>query len=151
MAGRLIRIPLMLLLIAATGWLTIWSSTPVSIQAQPLEGLDGGRKVREDDLLDQVLAAGTLVVGTDANYAPFSFLNDQDELDGFDVDVAKEVASRLGVTVAFETPAWGDVSSRFWGAVWDVSIGSMTPTDVRALVLWFTNPYYYHPSRLCRP
>ena len=143
MAGRLARTTLMLLLIAATGWLTIWSSTPVPIQAQPLEGLDDGRAVREDDLLDQVLAAGTLVVATDPNYAPWSFLNDQGELDGFDVDVAKEVASRLGVDLEFETPDWIMVIAGGWGARWDISIGSMTPTDDRALLLWFTDPYYY--------
>jgi polar amino acid transport system substrate-binding protein len=142
-AGRLARLAFLLLLTASTGWLTIWSSTSVSIQARPLAELDGGRQVREDDLLDEVLAAGVLVVGTDANYAPWSFLNDQGQLDGFDVDVAKEVASRLGVAVAFETPDWDMVVGGNWGARWDISIGSMTPTDDRALVLWFTDPYYY--------
>ena len=142
-AGRLTRLVFVLLLTAATGWLTIWSSTAVPIQAQPLEGLDGGRQVREDDLLDEVLAAGVLVVSTDPNYAPWSFLNDEGQLDGFDVDVAKEVASRLGVALQFETPDWDMVVAGNWGGRWDVSIGSMTPTDARALVLWFTDPYYY--------
>jgi len=97
----------------------------------------------EGDLLDQVLNAGVLVVATDANYAPWSFLNEQGQLDGFDVDVAKEVASRLGVGLEFETPPWSEVVAGGWEAEWDVSIGSMTPTDDRALVLWFTDPYYY--------
>ncbi|NOZ72764.1 MAG: transporter substrate-binding domain-containing protein, partial [Chloroflexi bacterium] len=60
----------------------------------------------EEDLLDQVLASGKLVVSTDPNYAPQSFLNDAGELDGFDVNVAKEVAKRLGVEVEFVTPDW---------------------------------------------
>jgi polar amino acid transport system substrate-binding protein len=33
-----------------------------------------------------------------------------------------------------------------WAARWDVSIGSMTPTDERSEVLWFTDPYYYTPA-----
>jgi polar amino acid transport system substrate-binding protein len=98
----------------------------------------------EDDLLDQVLAAGKLVVATDANYAPWSFINDQGELDGFDVDVGREVAARLGVDVEFVTPDWEAVIGGGWDAQWDVSIGSMTPTDERAEVLWFTDPYYYN-------
>ena len=59
-----------------------------------------------EDLLDQVLAAGKLVVSTDPNYAPQSFLNADGELDGFDINVAQEVAKRLGVEVEFVTPDW---------------------------------------------
>ncbi len=100
----------------------------------------------EKDLLDLVMEAGTLVVSTDPNYAPQSFLNDQGDLDGFDVDVAKEVASRLGVEIAFETPDWDMITGGNWGGRWDISIGSMTPTEQRSEVLWFTNAYYYVPA-----
>ena len=100
----------------------------------------------EKDLLDEVLEAGKLVVSTDPNYAPQSFLNDEGELDGFDVDVAKEVAKRLGVEVEFVTPEWDIITSGNWSGRWDVSIGSMTPTEPRAEVLWFTDPYYYVPA-----
>ena len=100
----------------------------------------------EKDLLDQVLAAGKLVVSTDPNYAPQSFLNDAGELDGFDVSVAKEVAKQLGVKVEFVTPEWDMITGGNWSARWDVSIGSMTPTEPRAEVLWFTAPYYYVPA-----
>ena len=98
------------------------------------------------DLLDEIMAAGTLRVSTDPNYAPFSFLNDDGELDGFDVDVAKEVAARMGVEVAFETPDWDMITGGNWGSRWDVSIGSMTPTEQRSEVLWFSDPYYYVPA-----
>ena len=43
------------------------------------------------EVLDRVLAAKTLKVATDANWAPQSFVNDKNEMDGFDVDVAKEI------------------------------------------------------------
>ncbi len=98
------------------------------------------------DLLDQVLKSGKLLVSTDPNYAPQSFLNDDGELDGFDVNVAKEVAKRLGVEVEFVTPDWDMITGGNWSARWDVSIGSMTPTEPRAEVLWFTDAYYYVPA-----
>jgi polar amino acid transport system substrate-binding protein len=98
------------------------------------------------DLLDQVMEAGKLVVSTDPNYAPQSFINDQGELDGFDVNVAQEVAKRLGVRLEFVAPDWDLITGGNWGGRWDVSIGSMTPTEPRAQVLWFTNPYYYTPA-----
>ena len=99
-----------------------------------------------EDLLDQVLAAGKLVVSTDPNYAPQSFLNDDGELDGFDVNVAQEVAKRLGVEIEFVTPDWDLITAGNWGGRWDVSIGSMTPTEQRSEVLWFTDAYYYVPA-----
>jgi polar amino acid transport system substrate-binding protein len=98
------------------------------------------------DLLDQVMAAGKLVVSSDANYAPQSFLDDQGNLDGFDIDVAKEVAKRLGVAVEFTTPDWDLITPGGWAGRWDLSIGSMTPTAARSEVLWFTDPYYYTPA-----
>ena len=98
------------------------------------------------DLLGQVIAAGSLVVATDPNYAPQSFINDSGELDGFDVEVAKEVARRLDVRLEFVTPDWDMITGGNWGGRWDVSIGSMRPTEGRAQVLWFTDPYYYTPA-----
>ncbi|MBN1138727.1 MAG: transporter substrate-binding domain-containing protein, partial [Anaerolineae bacterium] len=98
------------------------------------------------DLLEQITTAGKLLVSTDPNYAPQSFLNDKGELDGFDVDVAKEVAKRLGVEVEFVTPDWDMITGGNWGSRWDLSIGSMTPTEDRAQILWFTDPYYYTPA-----
>jgi peptide/nickel transport system substrate-binding protein len=38
------------------------------------------------------------------------------------------------------------ITAGSWGGRWDVSIGSMTPTETRAEVLWFTDPYYYTPA-----
>jgi polar amino acid transport system substrate-binding protein len=98
------------------------------------------------DLMDAVLEAGALVVSTDPNYPPQSFLDEAGELDGFDVDVAKEVAARLGVEVEFVTPDWDLITAGSWGGRWDISIGSMTPTEERAQLLWFTDPYYYTPA-----
>lgn len=100
----------------------------------------------EEDLLKQVMDAGKLVVSTDPNYAPQSFLNDQGEMDGFDVDVSKEVARRLGVELEFTTPDWDMITAGSWGGRWDLSIGSMTITENRMEVLWFTQPYYFTPA-----
>ena len=99
-----------------------------------------------EGLLSEVMEAGVLQVSTDPNYAPQSFLNDEGELDGFDVDVAQEVADRLGVQIEFVTPDWDMIVGGNWSARWDVSIGSMTPTEPRSEVLWFTDPYYYTPA-----
>lgn len=99
------------------------------------------------DLLATIRERGKMVMSTDPNYAPQSFLNDKGEMDGFDIDVAKEVAKRLGVGLEFVTPDWDLITSGNWGGRWDLSIGSMTITPERAKVLHFTQPYYYTPAQ----
>jgi polar amino acid transport system substrate-binding protein len=95
------------------------------------------------DLLDHVLDTGELVVSVDEEYPPQSSRNDQGELVGFDVDVAREVADRLGVSLSFETPDWDALVAADWEAQFDLSIGSMTPIESRAQGLLFSNAYYF--------
>lgn len=98
-------------------------------------------------VLDEIMDAKTIVVSTDANYAPQSYLDDKGELDGFDISVAKEAAKRLGVEVKFVTPDWDLITAGKWGKRWDISVGSMTPTKERKNALLFTIPYYSSPAQ----
>ena len=97
-------------------------------------------------VLDRVMQKGVLVVANEADWPPQSFLNDNNKMDGFDVDVAKEVAQRLGVEIEFVNPEWGVITAGNWAGRWDASIGSMTPTTDRAKVLDFAAVYYYTPA-----
>ena len=106
-----------------------------------------GNGIAGKSVLEEIYAAKTIVVSTDANYAPQSFLNDKGELEGFDISVAKEVAKRLGVKVKFITPDWDLITAGKWGKRWDISIGSMTPTAERKHALLFTLPYYSSPAQ----
>jgi len=106
-----------------------------------------GNAIAGKSALEEIYAAKTIIVSTDANYAPQSFLNDKGELEGFDVSVAKEVAKRLDVKVKFITPDWDLITAGKWGKRWDISIGSMTPTKERKNALLFTLPYYSSPAQ----
>ncbi|MEX0667989.1 MAG: transporter substrate-binding domain-containing protein [Acidimicrobiia bacterium] len=100
-----------------------------------------------DDLLAKILADGEIAVSTDPAYPPQSELNPTtNEYEGFDIDVANEIASRLGVTVTWETPAWESIVSGSWQDRWQMSVGSMTVTTERAAVLDFAPAYYYTPA-----
>lgn len=100
-----------------------------------------------DDLLAQVCEEGTLTVSTDPAYPPQSSLNQETgELEGFDIDVATEIANRLGVSIAWEEPSWDLITAGSWNGRWDISVGSMTPTNDRQEVLHFTQPYYFTPA-----
>ncbi len=98
------------------------------------------------ETLDRVTSAGKLVMSSDAEYPPQSFLNDANEMDGFDIDVGRAIAERLGVELEIVTPAWEVITAGGWAGRWDISIGSMTPTESRARVLDFPAIYYYTPA-----
>ena len=98
------------------------------------------------ETLDRVLSSGKLTMSSDPEYPPQSFLNDANEMDGFDVDVGREIASRLGVELAIVTPAWEVITSGGWAGRWDLSVGSMTPPATRAQVLNFPAVDYYTPA-----
>ncbi|RKP44455.1 transporter substrate-binding domain-containing protein [Pararobbsia silviterrae] len=82
------------------------------------------------------------------DYPPFGFIDDNNQLAGFDVDVARAVAQRLGVKLVLETPAWETIVGGHWNGRWDVCICSMTPNAERAKVLDFVAPYYSSPAVL---
>lgn len=98
------------------------------------------------ETLDRVMSSKTLTLSSDPEYPPQSFLNDQNEMDGFDVGVAREIAKRMGAELKIVTPAWEIITAGNWGGRWDISVGSMTPTTARAKVLDFPAVYYYTPA-----
>lgn len=98
------------------------------------------------ETLDRVISTGKLTMSSDPEYPPQSFLNDANEMDGFDVDVGREIAKRLGAELVLVTPAWEVITAGGWAGRWDMSVGSMTPTASRGQVLNFPAVYYYTPA-----
>ena len=58
------------------------------------------------DLLAEIQEKGELVIGTEGVYPPFTFHDDSNNLTGFDVEIATEVANRLGVKPVFLETQW---------------------------------------------
>jgi polar amino acid transport system substrate-binding protein len=122
----------------------------------------GGGAPTADNLLDEIKNRGYILVSTDPNYEPQSFLNTAGsrpsdtlcpsdvlttaEMQGFDVDVATAIGDALGVETCFATPNWDIITAGNWANKWDVSVGSMTITTDRLKVLDFSVPYYYTPA-----
>jgi len=95
--------------------------------------------------LDRVMSKKAMVVATNSGWPPQSFLDDNNEMVGFDIDVSRELAKRLGVEVSFETPDWQTLTGGHWQGRYDVGVGSVTPTKARAQVIDFAGIYYYSP------
>ena len=96
--------------------------------------------------LERVESRKELVNVLMESYPPFSFLNDQNQLDGFDVDVAKAVADKLGVKLRLETPSWDVIAAGRWSGRYDICICSMTPSKARSEVFDFPVEYYASPA-----
>ena len=122
----------------------------------------GGGASTASDLLGAITERGYILVSTDPNYEPQSFLNTEGkrpadtkcpsdtlttaEMQGFDVDVAIAIGDGLGVETCFATPSWDAITAGNWADKWDVSVGSMTVTTDRQKILDFSVPYYYTPA-----
>ncbi len=127
-----------------------------------LAACGGGGASTATDLLGAINERGYILVSTDPNYEPQSFLNTEGkrpsdtkcpsdtlttaEMQGFDVDVAIAIGDGLGVETCFATPSWDAITAGNWADKWDVSVGSMTVTTDRQKILDFSVPYYYTPA-----
>jgi polar amino acid transport system substrate-binding protein len=100
------------------------------------------------DLLTEVRQRHTLIIATDANYSPQSVLSPDGTWSGFDVEVGREIAKRLGVRPLFKPANFDVVAQGHWLGKWDVDIGSMSITGERTKVLWFTKSYYWVPGSI---
>ena len=87
--------------------------------------------------LDRVLSKKSMVVATNSGWPPQSFLDDSNQMVGFDIDVSREIGKRLGVEVSFQTPEWATLTGGHWQGRYDVGVGSVTPTKARAQVIDF--------------
>ncbi len=98
--------------------------------------------------LDRIKSTGVLVVATDPDWAPTSWRKDNGDFDGMDVDVSKEIARRMGVSVSFYMPySFDGVLAGNWDGKWDIAT-SVTPTIQRAEAIEFAAVYYYGLSSL---
>jgi polar amino acid transport system substrate-binding protein len=101
------------------------------------------------DALAQVCSSGTLRIATDPKYKPQSWYDVKtQQWNGFDVEVANEIASRLGVAPEIQAQKWDVITAGSWNDRWDVSVGSMTDTVDREKLFYFTPAYYYTPAAM---
>lgn len=99
-------------------------------------GKSGGDASAEDPLAD-----GVLNVAVDDTYLPMEFRDDQNNLVGFDVDLAKAIGEDLGVKVEFTTVAWDGIFNGLNAKQYDAIISSTSITPERQEGFNQTNPY----------
>ncbi|MBS6183798.1 MAG: transporter substrate-binding domain-containing protein [Clostridium celatum] len=98
------------------------------------------------DLLATIQEKGKVVVGMSADYAPYEFHyineNGEDVIGGFDVDIANEIASALGVELVIQEMDFDALVAALPAGKIDLVVSGMNPTEERAKVVDFSEIYY---------
>ncbi len=94
------------------------------------------------DDLDKIRDAGKLSIAMSGVFPPFSFVDDKNEVVGFDVDIGREIARRLEVEPEIVTTAWDGIIAGLVTGRYHTVIGSMGITEERQKAVAFVGPYY---------
>ena len=101
------------------------------------------------DTLEEVTERGYFVYGLEAQYRPFGFRDDANEIIGYDIDVADELARRIGGVEARPVDTnWATVIQSLYNGDFDLIIGGMTATEARHERVDFSVPYMNASSGL---
>ena len=93
------------------------------------------------DLLQQVQDAGVIKVGLMGTYQLYNFLNENQEMDGFDADIAKEIAKGLDVDIEFVSQEFSGMIAGLKANKFDMVVSQMTITEDRKKEMLFSDPY----------
>lgn len=95
--------------------------------------------------LNKIKKSGKLIVGTSADYPPYEFhkqVNGKDEIVGFDVEIAKQIAKDLGVQLEIKDITFNGLLESLKSGKIDMIIAGMNPTPERAKEVDFSKVYY---------
>ena len=106
-----------------------------------------------DGKVAEIIERGTILFGTTGDYRPLSFCEPDGTYWGFGIEVAKEIASRLGVVPEFRKTSWptliADVLTE--PQLFDLAIGGITITDTRRETMLMSDGYLANGKTfLCR-
>jgi cyclohexadienyl dehydratase len=103
--------------------------------------------VHGSSALSRIHAAGVLRVGTTGDYAPFSLKQPDGSYVGADIDMAHDLAERLGVRIIFVPTVWVDLLDHFLADHFDIAMGGVTVTAPRAEKAFFSVPTFVDGKR----
>lgn len=105
----------------------------------------GGKKKESEEALDKIKDNGKVIVGMSADYAPYEFhavVDGKDQVVGFDIDLAKEVAKDMGVDLEIKEMEFDPLIGALKAGQIDMIISGMNPDEERKKQIDFSDIYY---------
>lgn len=103
---------------------------------------------KNETTLEKVQRTKEMTFAMTGAYPPFNFINEDGELQGFDIDIANALAEKLGAEAVPKTTLWDGIVAGLQGKRFDTIIGSMAITEEREEQVGFTEPYYIDGAQL---
>ena len=100
-----------------------------------------------EDALAKIREKGSLVIGTEGNWSPWTYHDEEDRLTGFDVEIGRLLAEELGVEADFQEAPWDSLLAGVDAGRFDIICNGVGYTVERAKSYSFTDPYCY--SKRC--
>lgn len=116
-----------------------------------LSACSGNQNPAKDDSLEAIKQAGKFVVGLDDAFAPMGFRDENGNIVGFDIDLAKEAAKRLGVEVEFKPIDWNSKELELKNKKIDMIWNGLTITEDRKKNMAFSKPYLVNTQIIIVP
>ena len=95
------------------------------------------------DLLSTIQSRGTLIVALEGAWQPWSFHDESDTLVGYDVEVSRAIAEKLGVEPEYVESDWDSLFAGLDAGRYDLVCNGVEVTEERAKTYDFTTPYGY--------
>jgi len=95
------------------------------------------------DLLDTIKERGTLIVGTEGTWSPYTYHDESEALVGFDVEVAKLIADYIGVEIQYSETVWSSIFASLDAGQIDTVVNEVSYTEERAVKYDFSEPYTF--------
>jgi lysine-arginine-ornithine-binding protein len=93
----------------------------------------------------------TIRIGTEGAYAPFNFIDSNNEVQGFDIDIAKALCEKLKAECTIVAQDWDGLIPALQAGKFDAIFASMSITDERKKTIDFSRAYYQSPSSFIAP
>lgn len=132
----------MMSVMAAAGVLTLSSCSNSSTSTAASAGASSAADSAADQLAS-IQASGKLIVALEGAWQPWSYHDESDTLVGYDVEVSRAIAEKLGVEPEYVESDWDSLFAGLDAGRFDMVCNGVEVTDERALTYDFTTPYGY--------
>lgn len=116
----------------------------VALSVFPALYAGGSKESVSGDLLERIKAKGEITIAMEGTWAPWTYHDEKDQLVGYDVEVGKAIADKLGVNAKFVEGEWDGLLAGLDAGRYDIMVNGVDITPERSAKYDFSSPYAYN-------